>query len=68
MMKKDYSSQLLTVPEFAEALRVTVAAVRRWLLLRRINSFRVGKLCRIPSSEVERLLAEGARPRMEKRS
>ena len=59
-MTKD---QLLTVPEFAAALNVTQAAVRRWILESRISRVRVGKrLVRIPASEVERIIAEGLQP------
>jgi excisionase family DNA binding protein len=56
-------SELLTVPEFAEACGCTVACVRRWILERRIASVKVGRrLVRIPDTEVERLLIEGLRP------
>lgn len=55
--------KLLSVPEFAAALRVTVAAVRRWLLERKIASIRVGgRLVRIPASELDRIIEEGYRP------
>ncbi len=53
---------LLRVNEFAERLDVTPACVRRWLLERRIASIRVGRLVRIPVSEIERLLESGLRP------
>lgn len=51
--------ELLTVPEFSEALKVKECTVRKWLLLRKIRSFRVsGKAVRIPASELARLLSE----------
>ena len=54
---------LLTVGEFAAALNITVACVRRWLLMRKISCVKVGsRLVRIPCSEIERLLQEGLRP------
>ena len=56
---------LLTPQEFADALRVTIACVRRWLLLRRIDSVRVGRLVRIPASEAKRLWESGYIPRRE---
>jgi excisionase family DNA binding protein len=52
----------LTVTEFAEELGITVAAVRRWLLERRISSTRIGRLVRIPASEINRLVEAGLRP------
>lgn len=56
-------TKLMSVPEFATALGLTQAAVRRWLLERRIESIKIGRLIRIPVSEVERILTEGFRPR-----
>ena len=53
---------LLRVDEFAASLGVTPACVRRWLLERKIVSTRIGRLVRIPSSEVQRLVDEGLRP------
>jgi excisionase family DNA binding protein len=58
--------QLLTVPEAAQALRMTCAGIRRWLLERRIGYVHCGRLVRIPLSEIERILREGfcpSRPR-----
>ena len=52
----------LTVNEFAEALGITAACVRRWLLERRISSTRIGKLVRIPANEINRLVDSGLRP------
>ncbi len=54
--------KLLSVPEFAEVLGVTIACVRRWLLERRITFTKIGRLVRIPASEVERLVADGMSP------
>lgn len=53
---------LLKVNEFAAALNVTPAAVRRWLLERKISSTRIGRLVRIPRTEIERLVGLGLRP------
>jgi excisionase family DNA binding protein len=52
----------LTVSEFADALGITKACVRRWLLERHVTSTRVGRLVRIHSSEIERLVSSGLRP------
>jgi excisionase family DNA binding protein len=59
---KNVSTKLLTVSEFAEALGVTVACIRRWLLERKIASIRVGRLVRLPESELQRIVQEGFRP------
>jgi excisionase family DNA binding protein len=53
---------LLRVNEFAVRLDVTTACVRRWLLERKIASTRIGRLVRIPTTEVERLVESGLRP------
>jgi excisionase family DNA binding protein len=56
------TNKLLTVPEFAQALGVTQACCRRWLLERKIAHVKLGRLVRVPSDEVDRLIAEGLRP------
>jgi excisionase family DNA binding protein len=53
---------LLSVPQFADALGITPACVRRWVLERKITTVKLGRLIRIPSSEVERLVTSGLRP------
>lgn len=53
---------LLRVNEFAAILNVTPAAVRRWLLERKISSTRIGRLVRIPRDEATRLIETGFRP------
>jgi len=58
----DYEAKLLSVPEFAKALSVTPACVRRWLLQRKIAKVKLGRLVRIPGTEVNRLIARGLQP------
>lgn len=53
---------LLSVPQFAAALGVTPACIRRWILERKITTVKLGRLIRIPSPEVERLVNSGLRP------
>lgn len=53
---------LLKVNEFAAELNVTPAAVRRWLLERKIASTRIGRLVRIPRGEATRLIETGFCP------
>ena len=52
-------NRLLTVPEFAEALRVKPSCVRRWIGESRITFVHVGRLVRIPTSEVDRIISVG---------
>jgi excisionase family DNA binding protein len=59
-MKED--KPLLKVNEFAARLDVTPACVRRWLSERKIASTRIGRLVRIPESEINRLVECGLRP------
>ena len=51
----------------ADALGCTEACIRRWILLRRVSSYRVGRLVRIAESEVQRILREGFVPARESR-
>ena len=53
---------LLTVEEFAEELRVTRACVRKWILTRKVGVVKVGRLVRLRSSELRRIVDEGSRP------
>ena len=58
---------LLTVGEFADELRVTRACVRKWILTRRVGVVKIGRLVRLRSSELRRIVDEGFRPRAEPR-
>ena len=53
---------LLSVPQVAERLNVTRACIRRWILERRVAVVKVGRLIRIPASEIDRLVQSGFRP------
>lgn len=53
---------LLTVEEFADELRVTRACVRKWILTRKVGVVKVGRLVRLRSSELRRIIDEGYRP------
>lgn len=53
---------LLKVDEFAKALGVTPAAIRRWILEQKITTVRLGRLVRVPAGEVQRLINAGTRP------
>ena len=53
---------LLSVPQFAGALGVTPACIRRWILERKIATVKLGRLIRIPATELDRLTNAGLRP------
>ena len=53
---------LLSVPQVAERLGVTRACIRRWILERKITTVKLGRLIRVPASEIERLIDRGLRP------
>lgn len=50
---------LLTVPEVAQCLRVSVSTVRTWIFDRRIEHIKLGSSVRIRESVVKDLLAAG---------
>ncbi len=58
-------SELLSVHDAAEALGVTVACLRRWVLERKISYVKLGRLVRISSDELDRMIAAGTCPRRE---
>jgi len=60
--------KLCCIPEFAAALGVTPACIRRWLLERKIAHVKVGRLVRIPAEELDRIIAEGFRPAKPRRA
>jgi excisionase family DNA binding protein len=53
---------LLSVSEFANTLGVTPACIRRWIHERRIETVKLGRLIRVPLSEIDRLIISGRRP------
>jgi len=56
-------TRLYTVPQAAEALNVTQAAVRRWIFQRRLAVVRIGSAVRIEETELARLIEVGRQPR-----
>jgi excisionase family DNA binding protein len=55
-------NKLMTISEVADSLHVSVACLRRWVLLRRINTIRIGRLVRISPQEVQRIVDQGLIP------
>ncbi len=62
MSNGQHCDELLSVDQFARGLNVTPACVRRWVQTRKITTIKLGRLVRIPSSELARLVGEGIRP------
>jgi excisionase family DNA binding protein len=58
--------QLLTLNEFAAAIGCTLACARRWARERRITTTKIGRLVRVPETEISRLIAAGLRPAVPK--
>lgn len=61
------SHSLLTVSEFASALNIKASTVRAWVLRRKVAYHKIGRLIRIDSTEVSKLLKAGAVPAREVR-
>jgi excisionase family DNA binding protein len=49
------------IPEAAKLLCQEQSTTRKWILLRKIAVFRVGKTILIPESEITRILEDGFR-------
>ena len=63
---KKISSQLLTVFDVAARLGLKPSTIRRRILERRIDYVKNGRSVRIPQEAVERIIAEGFRPAIQK--
>ena len=53
------ATELLTVPEFADALSITPAAIRKWLYQGRLQPVKLGRSVRLRRRDLDRLVAEG---------
>jgi len=53
--------ELLTICEFATIMRIKPSCVRRWTREQKVTTVHVGRLVRIPSLEVTRIIREGTR-------
>jgi excisionase family DNA binding protein len=54
--------QLLTIEQAAEVLAVTPAAIRKWLHQRRLTPVKVGRLTRLRSRDIGRIVKDGLPP------
>ena len=53
------TENLLTIPEFAASLRVRPSCVRGWISESKVTFVHIGRLVRIPASEVDRFISVG---------
>jgi excisionase family DNA binding protein len=58
----NHPDPLLTVGEFADQLRVSRACIRKWILTRKVGVVKIGRLVRLRSSELRRIIDDGSRP------
>jgi excisionase family DNA binding protein len=54
--------ELMTVKEFAQALSVTEAAVRKWIHQRRLKPVKLGRSVRLRRSDLDVIVANGLQP------
>jgi excisionase family DNA binding protein len=59
---KQQARRLLTVAEAAERLDLAQKTVRTWIAQRKLECVRVGRLVKIPETEVEGLIASNRTP------
>jgi excisionase family DNA binding protein len=55
------NEKLLTIDEFATSLRVKSSCIRRWIAEGRVTVIKVGRLTRLSSAELSRVIREGTR-------
>lgn len=60
--------KLISVQGAAAALGISVWTVRAWCYCGRISSHKLGKRLMVAQDELNRILAETERPRLEKKS
>lgn len=59
---------MLTVRQASDRLGLRESTIRAWIAQRRIGVVRLGRAVRIPSDEVERLIAENTIPARKQRN
>jgi excisionase family DNA binding protein len=66
-MKSEVKPRLMSVRTAAEELGVSVWTLRAWAYSGRIGSHKVGNRLMIAPSEIDRIIGESERPRLEPR-
>jgi len=60
--EKPGTKKLLTVEDFADALSITPAAVRKWIYQGRLVPVKLGRAVRLRCSDLDRIVADGLTP------
>ena len=60
MQEQPVNSQFVSPQQFADRLSISRWTVYAWIAEGRIRSVKIGRLVRIPASEVDRLVQEGS--------
>jgi excisionase family DNA binding protein len=68
MDKALIAPKLISVQGAAAALGISVWTVRAWAYAGKISSNKLGKRLMVSSAEIDRIIAESERPRLEKKS
>ena len=58
---------MLSVSQAAQALGLKPGTIRAWISQRKLGHVKLGRAVRVPRTEIERLLREGAVPAREER-
>jgi len=68
MNKTINAPKLLTVQAASVALGLSVWTLRAWAYAGKISSNKLGRRLMVSTAEIDRLIAESERPRLEKKS
>jgi excisionase family DNA binding protein len=61
-MSTSLTEKKYTVREAAELLGLKENTMRNWIQFKKIGVIRLGRMIRIPESEIKRILEDGLRP------
>jgi excisionase family DNA binding protein len=64
-MGKGAGTEVIRIQEFADRMQISVWTARAWAYSGRISSCKAGKHLLVPTSEMERLIMENMRPRID---
>jgi len=60
-------SRMLTLPQAAEALGVSINTVRAWIYRRKIDFVKIGRSVRVSEATVQKVIDRGTMPALEDR-
>ena len=61
------TTRMLTLPQAAESLGVSVNTVRAWVYRRKIDFVRIGRCVRVSEATVQKIIDRGTMPALEGR-